>query len=87
MAERKGKKLRRVAKLKTYYATGPMRIATNKKRRMRKHIRSHPMDRQAVKTYEFVKNFGHADGFGLTSKGKKRRLRWERANLPRVAVP
>lgn len=79
--ERKGKKLRRVAKLKGYYASGPMRVATNKRKRMMKHIRSHPADKEAVKTFEFVKNFGRADSFGLNCKGKRRKRRAERAAL------
>jgi hypothetical protein len=72
--ERKGKKLRRVPKQKTYYAAQFMRTATNKKRRMRNHIRSHPGDKRAVKTYEFVKNFGNTEGLGLNSRGRKRAL-------------
>jgi hypothetical protein len=72
--ERKGKKLRRCGKLKNYYAAQPMRTATNKKRRMRNHIRSHPADKRTVKTYEFVKNFGSAAGLGLNSIGRKRAL-------------
>lgn len=73
--ERKGLKLRRCSKQKNYYAAQPMRTATNKKRRMRNHIRSHPADKRTVKTYEFVKNFGSAAGLGLNSTGKKRALR------------
>jgi hypothetical protein len=72
--ERKAKKLRRQPKLKNYYAAQFMRTETNRKRRMRNHIRSHPLDKKAVKTYEFVKNFGYAT-FELNSKGRKRQER------------
>lgn len=75
MAERKGKKLRRQAKGKTYYAMGPMRVATNRKRRMRKHIRSHPNDKETRRIFGFEKNFGSTKDLGLTSKGRKRAIR------------
>lgn len=76
--ERKGKKLRRIPKHKTYYAAQFMRTETNRKRRMRNHIRSHPLDQKAVRIYESVKNFGYAT-FELTSKGRKRQVRADAA--------
>ena len=73
--ERKGKKLRRQSKAKTYYASGPMRVATNRKKRMRKHIRSHPNDKEARRIFGFEKNFGATKDFGLNSMGRKRAIR------------
>lgn len=78
-AERKGKKLRRCAKLKGYYASGYDRTVRNKKRRMRTHIRAHPNDDAAVRAYETGCNFGRADSFGLNAKGRKRQRRREEA--------
>ncbi len=70
--ERKGKKLRRCSKLKTMYAAQFMRTATNKKRRLRNHIRSHPSDKEARRIYGLVKNFGDSKGLGLNGRGRKR---------------
>lgn len=74
MAEKKGKKLRRQSKGKVYYSMGPARTSSNQKRRMRKHIRSHPRDADAVKKYE-KKFVGRASDLGLNSKGRKRAIR------------
>lgn len=71
--ERKAKKLRRQTKLKSYYAAQFFGTTKNQKRRMRQHIRSHPLDMQAVKTYEFVKKFGFAT-FEPNAAGRKRRF-------------
>ncbi len=77
MAERKGKKLRRCAKHKNYYAVQAKRTDQNKKRRIGKHIRNHPDDVQAVHIYEKVKNYGSASGqiANATARGRKRQHR------------
>jgi hypothetical protein len=85
--ERKGKKLRRQAKGKIYYASQGMRTETNRKRRMRNHIRSHPGDRKAATIYEQVKKFGSAASFVLTSKGRKLHKRYERETLLAAGAP
>jgi hypothetical protein len=60
---------------KTYYAMGPMRVASNKKRRMKKHIRSHPADKEARRIYGFEKNYGPTKDLGLNSAGRHRAMR------------
>jgi hypothetical protein len=78
--ERKGKKLRRcTAASKNYYKLQFGKTDDNRKKRMQRHLRSHPMDAKAVQSYEGAPhNYGRADTIGLTGRGKKRKRRAER---------
>lgn len=70
MAEKKGKKLRRSnAKTRSIYAAQFAKTETNKRRKMGRHIRHHPLDQMTIKRYEV--DMGSADGHlaNLTSKG------------------
>lgn len=67
----KGKALRN-ARRKSYYQAQFMRTSTNKKRRLRRHLRAHPGDQRAIKAYEEELCFGSAAALGLSCKGKKR---------------
>lgn len=67
---------RRQRKMKGYYEAQRTRTVANKKRKMRRHIRNHPNDAPVREQYE-RNNFGRADTFGMTAKGKKRVKRAE----------
>jgi len=72
MAEKKGKKLRRSnAKFRARYAANFAKVDVNKRKKMGRHIRHHPLDQVTIKRYE--KDMGSADGHlaNLTSKGKE----------------
>lgn len=73
MAEKKGKKLRRCAKHKNYYAVQAKRSDQNKKRRLGKHLRNFPEDKQAVEIYEKVKNYGPTAGHLANATGQAQR--------------
>jgi len=69
-AERKGKKLRRcTAKSRAYYSLQVGKSEANKKRRLKRHIRTFPMDVQAIVRYE--KDMGRANGLGMNSQGRR----------------
>lgn len=49
--ERKGKKLRRCTKLKSYYSAQYGRTESNKLRKMRRHLKRNPSDAQNLERY------------------------------------
>jgi hypothetical protein len=63
-------KANRVAKRKAHYAAQFGITDRNRKRKMRRHVRAHPLDLQAVAEYE--KTYGPVAPLGMTSKGHKR---------------
>lgn len=70
----KGKALR-TARRKAKYGAQPMRTAANKKRRLRTHLRAHPLDARAIKAFEYELNYGSAAALGLSCKGRKHERR------------
>ncbi len=60
-------KLRRCSKFKIYYKTQFLQTARNKDRRLNRHLRSHPNDRQARERY----GEKSAAGVRLNHKGRK----------------
>jgi hypothetical protein len=66
-------KLRRISKLKNYYAAGHYRTDANRKKKMGRHIRHNPLDLKAIHHYEHVIHAGDASGHiaNATSKGKE----------------
>ena len=78
-ASRKAKgcvKLRRCSKFKTYYKAQTFQTDKNKRRKLRKHIRSNPGDLQAIHAHEQVLNFGAVRDIGLTQRGKELEKRY-----------
>jgi len=67
------------AKRRTYYAMGPARTETNKKKRVRKQVRANPFDLQAIARYE--QTFGRASDLGLNARGRKLKRRRTRSLL------
>jgi hypothetical protein len=62
-------KPKKAGKKKGYYAVQFGRTDDNKKRKLRRHIRSNPGDKQAIVHHE--KKLGKVDNLGPTSKGRK----------------
>jgi hypothetical protein len=86
MAEKKGKKLRRSnAKTRAIYAIQFGKTEVNKRRKMGRHIRHHPLDQDTIQRYE--KDMGKADGHlaNLTSEGEKLAQRNHLAGMAVVA--
>jgi hypothetical protein len=77
MAEKKGKKLRRCARHSAYYKVQMQRGEVNKKRRLGRHIRRFPEDKQAIEIYEVAKKYGPASGHiaNMTMRATRRGLR------------
>ncbi len=65
-------KAQRTARRRSYYQAQFMRTSANKKRRLRRHLRAHPKDQRAIRSYEDELCFGSAAALGLSCKGKKR---------------
>ena len=61
---------RRQKKLAPYYKLQFGKTDSNKKRKLRRHIRNHPLDVQAKQRFE--KDMGRADTHGMSPRGAKR---------------
>jgi hypothetical protein len=71
----KGRKIGRNRKHQATVYSAQMRDERNRKRRMRRHLRSHPQDSKGADAY--VKEFGgKLYDWGLTGRGRKRNDRW-----------
>jgi hypothetical protein len=83
--EKKGLKLRRQSKGKVYYATQFQRTEANRRKRMRAHLRAHPMDLKCEQLY--VKKYGgRVVDFGMKARGLRRAERWYRRDMQRTAA-
>lgn len=67
-------KLRRCSKFKVYYKVQFGITDKNRDKRMNRHLRAHPNDRQTAERY----GINSAKGVRLNSKGRKRAERLER---------
>jgi hypothetical protein len=80
--EKKGLKLRRQSKGKVYYAAQFQRTEANRRKRMRSHLRSHPMDLKCEQHY--LKTYGgRVSDFGMKARGERRAERWYRRDMQR----
>lgn len=69
MSEKPSTASLRSARRKAYYAAQFARTEANARRRLARHLRSHPRDRQAVRQYEDARGKGAASALKLTRKG------------------
>lgn len=65
----------RSAKRKAYYKAQFGRTDANKKRRVARHLKAHPMDVRAADYYERKRGFGPASALRWSSIGFKRHAR------------
>jgi hypothetical protein len=65
----------RSARQKGYYKVQFSRTETNKKRRVARHLKAHPMDTRAADYYERKRSFGPVSALRWTAKGFKRHAR------------
>lgn len=63
----------RAARRKGLYAAQFQRTERNEPRRLRRHLRAHPLDREAAQIYQ--RKFGDVAGCGMTGLGKRRAAR------------
>lgn len=75
MSEQQSPSALRGAKRKGYYKSQFSRTDANKKRRVARHLKAHPMDVRSADYYERKRGFGPVSALRWTAKGFKRHAR------------